>query len=54
MICELYEAKYFAMAKCWKWGTALALEHFCTKNNLTLQLTWINDKQTIPNWYIIK
>jgi len=49
-----YANKYSGVARDWLWGTAEALNEFCEEHKQELHITWLNDKQTVPNWYLIK
>lgn len=54
MTAQRWEDKYSGVAKTYDWGTALALEEFCQKNDKSLNITWMNDRYKTPAWYIIK
>lgn len=48
-----FRAKFGDTAKIYNWGTARALNEFCTARNLQLHITWLNDTHN-PAWYLIK
>ncbi len=51
---DRYKAKFGNLPEIYNWGTINALEEFCTKNRLQYSVTWMNDKQTVPCWYLKK